>query len=203
MAGFSVIADVGKSIVSLLDACFAEQNPLKKDPLIDPTKPRVVLVTTDDFKEANLPTRIGSPALSIFLYRVDFNKVMRAAWSAVSLRDGKAHLALDLHYLITAWAGNAEDEHLILGAAMQCLEVTPILSGPLLAPSTGWEPGETVQIMLEEISTEAVMRTFDSLPTDYRLSVPYIARVIRMDGRDQPTAGPVITAITGVTATTE
>lgn len=200
LAGFSVIADVGKSIESLLAACFAEHNPLQKDPMLVKPTPRVVLATTDDFEKTNVPTKIGSPALSIFLYRVDFNKVMRAAWSAVSLRDGKAHLALDLHYLITPWAGNAEDEHLILGAAMQCLETTPILSGPLLNPSIGWEPGESIQLVLEEISTEAVMRTFDSLPTDYRLSVPYIARVIRLDGRQQATAGPVITAITGVTA---
>ena len=34
--------------------------------------------------------------------------------------------------------------------------------------------------MLEEISTEALMRIFDSLPTDYRVSVPYVARVVRI-----------------------
>ena len=38
-------------------------------------------------------------------------------------------------------------------------------------------PGESIQIMLGELSTEEVMRTFDSLPIDYRLSVPYLARI--------------------------
>ena len=85
---------------------------------------------------------------------------------------------------------------------MQCLESTPILTGPLLHSSGEWDAGEAIQVVLEEVSNEAVMRMFDSLPTDYRLSVPYIARVMRLDSRVPAPAGPVITAITGVTPTT-
>ena len=100
MAGFAGIAAVGKSIEMLLNACFEEQQPVSK-------KTKAVLVRTGDFEQAALPTSIGSPALSIFLYRVDFNKTMRAAWSATAGQDGRAHLALDLHYLVTPWATNA------------------------------------------------------------------------------------------------
>ncbi len=194
MAGFAGIAAVGKSIEMLLNACFEEQQPVSK-------KTKAVLVRTSDFEQASIATSIGSPALSVFLYRVDFNKTMRAAWSATSGQDGRSHLGLDLHYLITPWAANAEEEHRILGSAMQCLETTPILSGPLLHSSGEWGSGEAVQLVLEEISTEAVMRTFDSLPTDYRLSVPYIARVLRLDGRVAAPEGPVISAIIGATPT--
>lgn len=187
----------------LLNACFEELQPLDPPPPEPPgNKTKAVLVRTSDFESANVSTKIGSPALSIFLYRVDFNKVMRAAWSATSERDGRAHLALDLHYLLTPWAGNAEEEQRILGRAMQCLESTPILTGPLLHSSGEWDAGESIQVVLEEVSNEAVMRMFDSLPTDYRLSVPYIARVMRLDSRIPAPAGPVITAITGVTPTT-
>jgi hypothetical protein len=52
-------------------------------------------------------------------------------------------------------------------------------------------------VIMEEISTEAVMRTFDSLPTDYRLSVPYIARIVRIDSRAAHPEVPVTTLITG------
>ena len=142
---------------------------------------------------------IGTPALSIFLYRVDFNKTMRAAWSAVGHRDGRAHLPLDLHFLMTAWGSNAQEEHTIIGRTLQTLELTPILSGPLLYDIAQWDPNDAIQLVLEEISTEAVMRTFDSLPTDYRLSIPYIARVIRIDG-ERHAAPPVLDAITGITA---
>ena len=204
MAGFAGIAAAGRSIEMLLNSCFEDLQPLDPPPPEPPgNKTKAVLVRTSDFEPANVNNRIGSPALSIFLYRVDFNKVMRAAWSATSERDGRAHLALDLHYLITPWAENAEEEHRILGRAMQCLESTPILTGPLLHSSGEWDAGEAIQVVLEEVSNEAVMRMFDSLPTDYRLSVPYIARVMRLDSRVPAPAGPVITAITGVTPTTK
>lgn len=193
MAGFAGIAAVGKSIEMLLNACFEDQAPAPNK------KTKALLVRTSDFEE---PATIGAPTLSIFLYRVDFNKTMRAAWSATSGQDGRSHLGLDLHYLITPWGTDAEEEHRILGGAMQCLETTPILSGPLLHSSGEFDAGESVQLLLEEISTEAVMRTFDSLPTDYRLSVPYIARVLRLDGRVAAPERPVVSAVIGATPTT-
>ena len=195
MAGFAGIAAVGKSIEMLLNASFEEHQPVSK-------KTKAALVRTSDFEQSAIVTSIGSPALSIFLYRVDFNKTMRTAWSATSGQDGRAHLGLDLHYLITPWGSDAEEEHRILGSAMQCLETAPSLSGPLLNSSGEFDAGESVQLALEEISTEAVMRMFDSLPTDYRLSVPYIARVLRLDGRIAAPEGPVISAIIGATPAT-
>lgn len=196
MAGFAGIAAAGKSIEMLLTAGFEEFQPVSSG------NTKAVLVHTIDFDPANAGPNIGSPALSIFLYRVDFNKVMRAAWSAAAEQDGRSHLGLDLHYLMTPWAENAEDDHRVLGRAMQILESTPILSGPMLHSSGEWAPGESLQIVLEEVSTEAVMRIFDSLPTDYRLSVPYIARVMRLDGRNVAAETPVITSLTGIVPTT-
>lgn len=192
MANSAAIAAAGKSIERLLNAAF-ESNPPVED-----KNTRAVLVRTDDFKDANVGTVIGSPALSIFLFRIDFNKTMRAAWSAVGHHEGRAHLALDLHYLLTAWADNAEHEHLILGEALQTLESTPIFGGALLYPSSDWGANECLQLVMEEVSTEALMRTFDSLPTDYRLSVPYIARVLRVDGRQRQPDVPVTTLVDGL-----
>lgn len=197
MTGFAALAATGRSIERLLNMAFDEQQP------VPPKKTKAILVRTDDLAPRSAPKVIGAPALSIYLYRVDFNKIMRAAWSAVGSVDGKGHLALDLHYLLTAWGDNAEHEHLILGRAMQALEQNPIFSGPLLySPNVPagtepqWSTTEAVQIMLEEISTEALMRTFDSLPTDYRLTVPYIARVVRIDTRQTNAVPPVTDAKT-------
>src|SRR5215831_15431680 len=107
MAGFQSIAAVGKSIERMLNLAFSESQPV-------PTRTtRAVLVKTDDLMPKNVPNAIGAYALSIFLYRIDFNKAMRAAWSSVGTADGRGHLALDLHFLLTAWADNAEHEHLI------------------------------------------------------------------------------------------
>ena len=194
MAQHAGLSAVGKSIERLLGVCFREDDPVGAGGTT-----KAILVRTEDFDKANLSTAIGTPALSIFFYRVDFNKTMRAAWSSVAHVEGRVHLPLDLHFLITPWALNAEDELRILGRAMDCLEQHPILSGPLLHPSGGFAPNETLQLVLEDVPTEAVMRTFDSLPTEYKLSVPYIARVARIDARDRVVLPSVTTVVSGAT----
>jgi len=175
MADFTSIAAVSSSLVRYLDLCFRQQEP------VNGKVTSVRLVRTEDLNREISPL-ITLPSLSVFLYRVDFNKVMRAAWSAVSRYDGKPHLPLDLHFLLIAWGENADHEFRILGRALDCMEETPILSGPLLDPIAPWETNESVQLCLEDLSTEDVMRTYDSLPVDYKLSIPYVARITVIDG---------------------
>lgn len=180
MAGFRSVSAAGRSIRRLLELQFRDEEPVAGQTT------GVAIVRTEDLEPASMSLLVSRPVLTIFLYRVDFNKTMRAAWSGVGLNDGRSHLALDLHFLLTAWADNAENEHLIMGRALQAIEDTPILSGPLLMQAPDWAPHETLQLVLEDIDNEALMRIFDSLPVDYRLSVPYVARVTRIDGRVLP-----------------
>lgn len=193
MANFNSVAAAGKSIERLLTAGFGEP-PVP----VQGKNCKAFLVRTEDFDQTSLSTIIVRPAISIFLYRVDYNKTMRAAWSGVTNQDRLPHLPLDLHFLLTPWGENAEAEGAILGRAIQCLDANPILSGPLLLQGGEFATNEAVHLLMDEISTEAVMRTFDSLPTDYRVSVPYIARVIRLDGRHPVPAPDVTTLVKGV-----
>ncbi len=194
MATFASISATGKSIERVLNACF------KDEPPVAGKTTKAVLIRTDDFATSEPGGSIVFPALSIFLYRVEPNKVMRAAWSAIGSLDGRAHLPLDLHYLLTAWADNAEHEHQVLGKAMECLESLPILSGPILYPSADWAPNEAVQLVAEDVGTDSILRTFDSLQADFRLSVAYLARVVRLDGSAARPSPPVTTVVTGSTA---
>ena len=194
MADFTSIVAAGSSIVRFLKMCFEQRPP------IETRTTNVLMVRTEDLNRTDSGIIIW-PSLSLFLYRVDFNKTMRAAWSGVAHIDGEAHLPIDLHFLLTAWAENAEHEYRIIGRAMQCLENTPILSGPLLDPLTDWAAHESIQLCLEDLSTEDVMRTFDSLPTDYKLSVPYVARVLVVDGGVAHPAPDVSTVVTGSKST--
>jgi hypothetical protein len=182
MAGFRSIGAVGKSIEAVLNVAFADQPPVAA------AATHAVLIRTDDLALAQGSAIAPTPALSILLYRVDFNKTMRPSWAAVGSADGHSHLPLDLHFLLTAWADNAEDEHQITGRAMQALDTVGALSGPLLYPTGDWEPGESVQLLLEDMATDDLMRTFDSLQTDFRLSVPYIARIVMISGSIVPAA---------------
>ena len=186
MADFDCIAATGRSLERLLNAAFLDVKPV-------PNKTtQAVVVRTDDLDSSKPGSVIQPPALSILLYRVDFNKTTRAAWSAVASHDGRARLPLDLHFLLTPWAENADYEHRILGCAIQRLESTPILSGPLLDPDGSWSVGDALQVALEEISTENLMRLFDTLPSDYKLSVAYVVRLVRLDERKANPEPPVL-----------
>lgn len=147
-----------------------------------------ILIRTEDFKTLSVSgvdetANIRMPAISVFCYRIDINRVTRGPWSAVANYEGRPRLPLDLYFLLTPWAENSEYELRILGRAMQCLEETPILTGPNLDPAGSWDPRDSIQLTIAELSTEEVMRTFDSLPSDFKLSVPYLARVVRIDER--------------------
>ncbi|HLT38490.1 MAG TPA: DUF4255 domain-containing protein [Enhygromyxa sp.] len=188
MADYDSIASTGRSIVRLLNSAFTEENPY---PPKNKTT-RATLIRTEDFRiladgTVEETAAVQSPAITVFCYRVDVNRTMRAPWSGVAHYDQRPRLPLDLHFLLTPWAENAEYELTILGRAMQCLEATPILTGPTLDPGGSWGPGDSIQVTLAELTTEEVMRTFDSLPVDFKLSVPYVARVVRVD---EPRARP-------------
>jgi len=184
MADFSAIAAVGSSIEKYLRHCFSETQP------ISDKSTSVFLARTEDLNKET-SSLITAPCLGLYLYRVDFNKVMRGAWSAAGTRNGDSHLPVDLHFLFIPWADNADHECRIIGRVLQCMENMPIFSGPLLDPITNWAPHDAIQIYLEELSTEDVMRTFDSLPLDYKLSIPYVARIVVIDGQQAQPGLPV------------
>lgn len=190
MADFTSIAATGSSVARYLDCCFQERQPIEEK------HTKVLLIRTDDLNR-NESQLIIRPALTLLLYRVDYNRTMRSAWAAMGHRDGETHLPLDLHFLLTPWAENADSEYRILGRAMQCLENMPIFSGPLLDPITDWATHEAIQLCLEDLSTEDVMRIFDSLSVDYKLSVPYVARLVVVDGQQNRAEIPVTTAVSG------
>ncbi len=182
---------MGKSIEALLNDAFTDEPP------VDGYTTSALLVRSDDL-DRGATTQLVLPALSILLYRVDFNKTMRASWSSLGSVDGFSHLPLDLHFLLTAWADNAEHEHQIIGRALQAIETVGALSGPLLYPSGGWDAGEAVQLYLEDMATDDLMRTFDALQCDFRLSVPYIARVVVVGGLEADAPVDVTTVVSGM-----
>jgi len=191
VADFRAIAAAGKTIERVLNACFTVDQPVQNKVT------KAVLVQTEDFARTG-DSIIPTNAVSIFLYRVEVNRVMRAAWAGVGNLDGQAHLPVDLHYLLTGWAENAEHEHQILGKTMQCLDSFPSMSGPVLYPTAGWSDTESMQVLVEDVALEPLMRTFDSLDADFRLSIPYLARIVRVDGRDIEPAEPATTVVTGL-----
>lgn len=189
VAGYRALAAVGRSIVDLLNRRIAETLPAGP-------RPSAVMAGTVDFDKVNSsPTAvIQYPAISVYCYKVTVDRETRPGWSAVGAADGIARIPLRMHLMLSAWDTVVESELEWLGLAAQILESESILAGPLLHPTGDWAPGDAVQIVTDEIALEPMSEAFQALTTRYRLSLLYIARVIRIDGRQEP-AGQRITTV--------
>jgi hypothetical protein len=72
-----------------------------------------------------------------------------------------------------------------------------------LTPSNIWDSSESIQFIPADLSLEDILRIWDALGPKYRLSVCYIARVVRIDTSIGPEPPVVATRFqytqTGVT----
>jgi len=177
VAGFGGVSAVGKSIERVLGYAYAAEQPIAGEQ----THP--LLVRAADMVADGEPQQ-RQPALSILLYRVDFTKTMRSSLASRATDEGRCYLPLDLHYLLSPWADNAEHEQLIVGRTLQALESIGALSGPTLDGTGGFDAQETVALVMEELSTDDMMRTYEALQVEFRLSLPYLARVLVVAGKD-------------------
>jgi len=187
MAGFRALAAVERSIVTLLTRRFTEALPGQR-------RPSVVMVGTADLDKVNTPgSVINFPAVSVFCYRLSVDPQTRPGWSAVASRDGIPRLPLRMHLLITAWDEFVESELEWLGLAARVLESDSVLAGPLLDASGDWHPGETVEVVTDDMALESMSEAFQALTADFRLYLLYQARVVVIDGLAESRAEPVST----------
>ncbi len=78
---------------------------------------------------------------------------------------------------------SARDKHRVLGRARQALESAPVLTGPLLHPSTQWATDDSVQLASEDLSLDPLLKLSAALGIGARPSLSYIARLARFDVR--------------------
>ena len=86
--------------------------------------------------------------------------------------------------LLTVWGREASLQHTIAGWMMRVLEDQPIFPAGLLNAVTpgAFRPDETVEVLLTELTNEDLLRIWDTLVQNvYQLSVPYVARVVRIE----------------------
>ena len=158
---------------------------------------------------------LGTPAdqksrLNLFLYQVTPN----AGWRNVGLpsRDGRGErlsnppLALDLHYLLTAYGAEEFHAEILLGYGMQLLHETPVLTRAAirtsLAPPTSVTGGgglppamqalftselaeqvEQIKISPQSLSTEEVSKLWPAFGAKYRPTAAYQASVVLIESR--------------------
>jgi hypothetical protein len=190
MAGYQALAAAGSSIVALLNRRFHERP--------EAVDVNAFLASANELKTMrnNSGQLIQQPAVSVYCYRISVDRETRPGWSAVSSTDGIPRIPLRMHLLIAAWAPNVTDELRWLGLAAQVLESESILTGPLLEPSGRWSTGDAVQIVADDLALDSMSETFQALSAEYRLTLPYIARVICIHGVEEPVREPVATVAT-------
>lgn len=77
---------------------------------------------------------------------------------------------------------------------MRVLEDHPILPASLL---NGVRAGvfrneETIEVVVGQLTNEELMRIWDDLNAEYQLSVPYIARVVRIESAQEVSQGELV-----------
>jgi hypothetical protein len=144
---------------------------------------------------------ITTNQLNLFLYQVLPNAAWRNMDMPKTVRPGEtgmSPLALDLHYLITAF-GRENDtsqpfDHHVLGKAMSVLYDHALL-GPeeikVAFPGSGLEnQPDRVRITLQPLSVEDISKLWMGFATQYRVSVGYDVSVTLIDST-QPVKTPL------------
>lgn len=188
MATYAAVADVGQSLLDLLEEGMTGPGNILADGDIELVSPAAL--------GGNVTAR-----LTLYLYSVSENGDLR---NAPDRREGPttvrpAPLALDLRYLLTAHpstTGNdvteqSRDQHRVLGRAMQILAENAVLSGAELTGDLS--PEETIRISVLPTATDEVLNvwnTFDDTP--YQPSVAYLVTPVLIDAGETEEVHPVV-----------
>lgn len=142
--------------------------------------------------------------INLFLYRV----TPRTTWRGPRIgigesppADARPSLALDLHYLVTAYGERDFQAEILLGCVMQLLMDTPVLTREVIrgalaadAPGTSGTAHELfaasgladqdaeITVVPEFLSTEEVSKLWSALQAKYRPSAAYKVSAIVVDG---------------------
>lgn len=180
MADYRAVATVTETVLQLLRSNY---QPDDFDQELE-----FKVFTAKDFTK---PLNAG---VSLFLYRIFPNGVQRTPPGRM-MPDGRRFptlLPLDLHMLLTVWGREASLQHTIAGWMMRTLEDQPVFPASLLNATTPgvFRPDETVELSLTELTNEDLLRIWDALVQNvYQLSVPYIARVVRIEAAEPTEVG--------------
>jgi hypothetical protein len=165
------------------------------------------LVKTDD---PNAP-----PQLNLFLYRVTPNQGWRNAnlpgYDDDGTRIANPPLALNLHYLVTAYAQADLHAEILLGYAMHLLHERPWLDRATIRKSLSLSPlpssilpdafrdpadagladqTEGLKITLSSLDSEELSRLWSAMQTHYRPSAAYQVSVVLIEAH-QPVSAPL------------
>lgn len=155
--------------------------------------PRVQILGSQDLHAEPVGNTLG-----LYLHRISIDPYGRNRYLPPD-RPGapfRPELPVNLHVLLVGWSLSATAEVNLIAWAMQQIGAALELDAAHLgAIDPDWATQDRLQVIPEEMSTEDLMRVWDSLPGDYRLSSPYLVKTLRLEPAQAPTQGPPVTSI--------
>lgn len=157
-----------------------------------------VTVTTKPLDKAH--TDPSSKRLNLFLYSIGPN----GSWRNRDLpterpgERGRPPLALNLQYLLTAYADDDVESHKLMGTAVGALSDHPILLPSELStpPGVSSAPNalfERVHVTLQPMTIEELSKLWGAFQSQYRLSVAYEASAALIESQQETRASlPVL-----------
>ena len=127
------------------------------------------------------PDGAGS-RITLWPYRVLINEHQRNRQFPAGPGRINQPLPLDVHLMLTVWADAAGDELVLFAWAMRELYQLPVIDRSLLTTvDAGFDEGDLIQLAPTEMTVEDMMRIWDAVTPSYRLSAPFVARVVQLD----------------------
>jgi len=122
--------------------------------------------------------RLSRPTLNLFLHNVRENVKLRGSqqWFMEQTAEGqvtqrRAPARIDLHYMITAWANEPDDEHNLLARAMMALLREPNLPPDLLPASLEAQPLPCPLQVAQEDAARNPGEVWNALDNELRPSI--------------------------------
>jgi hypothetical protein len=173
-----------QGVMAAIEGMLAERFPpeLKATPV----NASVQLFGSAAFKQTSI-----SNTLALWLYRISIDPTVPGGYvrSLPGSAGGRVpEVPLMLHFLMISIADTALAENSLMGWGFQQLAITPIIGADRLAAQAlalpgqtlDWDDADDVQVATEELTREELMRIWDTLPLKYSLTVPYVARGLRV-----------------------
>jgi hypothetical protein len=207
MSDYLAVGGVSAVLCSMLTGALAAGGP---SPLLGGS-PTPVTANPPDL----IPTGQGEqPQLNLFMYYVSLNPALRnsdlPSQNGQGQRINNPPLALNLHYLITAYGGKQFDAEILLAWGMKVFHDTPVVSpqtiqaalsglagqpnpeAQLISASTLAEQIEHLRITPETLTTEEIYRLWAAFQATYRPSTAFQVSVVMIQDTDDFSSNQVV-----------
>ena len=177
-----------QGVMTAIEAMLSERLPAELKAA--PVNGSVHVLGSQAIKDASINSIANT--LALYLYRISIDPTIPGGYLRAlpgSAAGRTAEVPLMLHFLMIAIADSALAENSLMGWGFQQLAISPIIGADRLVAqslalpgqSLNWDESDDVQVATEELTREELSRIWDTLPLKYCLTVPYVARGIRVE----------------------